>query len=156
MRSPPAVPRGDEGTAWKTRAPEPRYADSWRAFGGSATPSSPLLGGNPALESPPDAWVGAFSLAPVRVYFLDSTHCRSAGHLVPDLPKVAMLLRILFWGRVVADGLMLAAVTGAIALFGPRLLVGLPGPLFLGAVLFLIARRFAMPHGPGGASRRRR
>jgi uncharacterized iron-regulated membrane protein len=35
---------------------------------------------------------------------------------------------LLFLGLVAADGLMLAAVTGAIALFGPRLMVGLPGP----------------------------
>lgn len=64
-----------------------------------------------------------------------------------------MVLRLLFWGLVAADGLMLAAVTGAIALFGPRLMVGLPGPLFLGAVLLLIARRF---QASAGASRRRR
>jgi hypothetical protein len=62
----------------------------------------------------------------------------------------------LFWGLVVAEGLMLAAALGAVALFGPRLVIGLPGPLFLGAVLLLIARRFAIPHGPAGASRCRR
>ena len=67
-----------------------------------------------------------------------------------------MALRRLRWCLVLADGLMLAAVLGAIALFGPRLLVGLPGPLFLGAVLLLIARRFAAPHASAGASRRRR
>ena len=66
-----------------------------------------------------------------------------------------MALRLLFWGLLAADGLMLAAVLGAIALFGPRLLVGLPGPFFLGAVL-LIARCFAAPHAAAGASRRRR
>ena len=67
-----------------------------------------------------------------------------------------MALRLLFWGLVAADGLMLAAVLGAIALFGPRLLIGLPGPLFLGVVLFLIAGRFAAPHASAGVSRRRR
>ena len=67
-----------------------------------------------------------------------------------------MALRLLFWGLLAADGLMLAAGLGVIALFGPRLLVGLPGPLFLGAVLLLIAGRFATPHASAGASRRRR
>ncbi len=67
-----------------------------------------------------------------------------------------MALRLLWWGLLAADGLMLAAVLGAIALFGPRLLVGLPGPLFLGVILLLIARRFAAPHGSAGVSRRRR
>ncbi len=67
-----------------------------------------------------------------------------------------MALRLLWWGLLAADGLMLAAVLGAIALFGPRLLVGLPGPLFLGAVLLLIAKRFSVPHNSAGASRRRR
>jgi hypothetical protein len=66
-----------------------------------------------------------------------------------------MALRVLFWGLLAADGLMLAAALGAIALFGPRLMIGLPGPLFLGAVL-LIARRFAAPHASAGACRRRR
>jgi hypothetical protein len=37
---------------------------------------------------------------------------------VSDLPKVAMFWRLLSWGLVVADGLMLAAVLGAVALFG--------------------------------------
>lgn len=67
-----------------------------------------------------------------------------------------MALRLLFWGLLAVDGLMLAAVLGAICLFGPRLLVGLPGPLFLGVVLLLIARRFAAPHASAGATRRRR
>jgi len=68
-----------------------------------------------------------------------------------------MALRLLSWGLVAADGLMLAAVLGAIGLFGPRLLVGLPGPLFLGLVLLLIARRFAATsHASAGACRRRR
>ena len=66
-----------------------------------------------------------------------------------------MALRLLWWGLLAADGLMLAAALGAIALFGPRLLVGLPGPLFLCAAL-LIARWFAAPHASAGASRRRR
>lgn len=67
-----------------------------------------------------------------------------------------MALRLLFWGLRAADGLMLAAVLGAIAIFGPRLLVGLPGPLFLGVVLLLIAKRGAAPHASAGASRLRR
>ena len=67
-----------------------------------------------------------------------------------------MALRLLFWGLLAADGLMLAAALGAIALFGPRLLVGLPGPLFLGIVLLLIARWLAAPHASTGACRRRR
>jgi hypothetical protein len=69
---------------------------------------------------------------------------------------MAVALRLLFWGLLAADGLMLAAVLGAIAIFGPRLLVGLPGPLFLGVVLLLIARRLAVPHKSAGASRRSR
>jgi hypothetical protein len=67
-----------------------------------------------------------------------------------------MALRLLFWGLIAADGLMLAAVLGAIALFGPRLMVGLPGPLFLSVVLLLFAGRFAAPHASAGACRRRR
>ena len=74
---------------------------------------------------------------------------------VSDRPKSAMALRLLSWGLLAADGLMLAAVLGAIALFGPRLMIGLPGPLFLGVVL-LIARRFAAPHASAGTSRRRK
>jgi hypothetical protein len=74
---------------------------------------------------------------------------------VSDRPKVVMALRLLWWGLLAADGLMLAAALGAIAFFGPRLVIGLPGPLFLGVVL-LVARRFAAPHGSAGSSRRRR
>jgi hypothetical protein len=66
-----------------------------------------------------------------------------------------MSFRLLWWSLVVADGLMLTAALAAVALFGPRLVIGLPGPLFLCAVL-LVARRFAIPHGSAGTSRRRR
>jgi hypothetical protein len=61
-----------------------------------------------------------------------------------DIPAV---IRVLWWCLVVSDAVLLAAAIAAVRVFGPRLLVGLPGPLFFGLVLGLIA--WWHTRGPG-------
>jgi hypothetical protein len=70
----------------------------------------------------------------------------------PRRAAIPAVIRVLWWGLVIADAVMLAAAIGAVRLLGPRLLVGLPGPLCLGLVLGLIA--WWHTRGPGAGTDR--